>query len=400
MNDRTEPGDRLRRSRHVRLIGLLPLAALLLVMGGACETAPSAVAAAGKLPAPPASGEMGFVVVKFHTAFHNGGNETDCPDGMMGVLKDSYLRTLPKAEVARLSKPENANELDKKWKEYGLGPDNTNICGNVYEFMDRPPTPMMKGKVAWGLNLDDDTGDGSTNPYTCKHQNFTSPAGEKGIDYQIWRVQGCSAVHRGVNNDGLGDFRFGFDDSMMSGERTQVILLRGVDSLENDDDVEVVYANTDDRPIADGNGNPIHGATFTVATSGRKMEYRNVLKGRIADGVLNTYPKDIDLNGPGLFDLDRGRVRLEFQLDGTVRGVVGGYEPLLGILRQARGGSRGSVQTAGIDCAGQFAALRMMADGDRDPRTGQCRRISFAYELVAVPAFINDVEPKSNIAAK
>ena len=399
MSDPSEPNTKAAAARGLLHARFLPLAAALLAVGGVYEPAPHAVAAAGKLPAPPASGEMGFVVVQFHTAFHNGGDKTDCPDGMLGVLKDSYLRTLPQAEKARLLKPENANELDRSWKQYGLGPNNANLCSNVYEFMDRPPTPMMKGKVAWGLNLDDDAG-GAGNGYTCKHQNFTSPAGEKGIDYQIWRVQGCSAVHRGVNGDGLGDFRYGFDDTMMSGERTQVILLRGVDSLEHDDDVDVIYANTDDRPIADPSGKPIHGATFTVSTAGRKIEYRNVLKGRIVKGVLNTLPKDIDLNGPGLFDLDRGRVRLEFQADGTVRGIVGGYEPLLGILRQARGGGRGSVQTAGIDCAGQYAALRLMADGDRDPKTGQCQRISFAYELVAVPAFVNDVEPKPTIASK
>jgi hypothetical protein len=378
---------------------MLAAAAMLLALGLGDRATPGAEAAAPKLPDPPASGEMGFVVVQFHPPFHNGGDDTDCPDGMVGVLKDSYLRTVSPKEKARLLKPENTNELDKLWKDYAQGPDGSNVCSNTYEFLDRPPTPTMKGKVMWGLNLDDDSGDGSSNPYSCRHQNFASPAGEQGIDFQMWRVNGCNALFRGVNNDGLGDVRFGYDDKMKSGEWTQVILLRGVDSLENDPDVDVIYANTDDRPIADGNGKPIHNASFTVATSGRKIDSRNVLKGSIVDGVLNTAPKDILLVGGG-GQLDRARLRLAFQADGTVQGLVGGYAALTTVLRGARGGGRGSALVAGIDCAGQYVATIPLADGDRDPRTGQCRRISTAWELVAVPAFVNDVPRKPGLASK
>ena len=391
--------NRLRLRRNACLA--VAVAPLLAVGADYAAVNPAATAAAPQLPAPPANGEMGFVVTQFHPAFHNGGDKTDCPDGMMGTLKDSYLRTLPAARRTALMKPENANELDRLWKAYGLGPNNANLCGNIYEFLDRPATPEMKGNVAWGLNLDGDTGDGSSTPYTCKHENFTSPTGERGIDYQLWRAQGCSATLRGVNSDGKSDLRFGYDDNMMSGEWTQVILLRGVDSLTKDDDVEVIYANTDDRPIADSNRQPIRNASFSVSTQGRKVEYRNVLKGRIQNGVLETVTKDIMLNGGGSqFDLARGRVRLQFQADGTVTGVVGGYQPILNILRSARGGGRGSVQVAGIDCAGQYVTLKKLADGDRDPATGQCRKISYAYELIGVPAFVNDIAPRQNVASK
>ena len=384
--------ERSFNPRLRRTLSLLAMATMLLALGIGDRAAPSAEAAAPKLPDPPANGEMGFVVTQFHPPFHNGGDKTDCPDGMVGVLKDSYLRTVSATEKARLLKPENVNELDKRWKDYGQGPNNANVCSNTYEVLDRPPTPTMKGKVMWGLNLDDDSGDGSGSSYSCKHQNFTSPAGEKGIDFQMWRVNGCNALHRGVNSDGLGDVRFAFDNGMMSGERTQVILLRGVDSLENDPDVEVIYANTDDRPIADSAGKPIHHASFTVSTLGQKRDSRNVLKGSIYKGVLNTAPKNILLIAAG-GQLDRARLRLEFQADGTVRGLIGGYALLSTVLRGARGGGRGSALTAGIDCAGQYVATIPLADGDRDPKTGQCRRISTASELVGVPAYVNDIPP-------
>jgi hypothetical protein len=364
-----------------------PALAAVAVMGSIASAAPGA-------PVPP-NGELGFVVVQFHTAVYIGDPKADCPDGMLGVLKDDYLRTQPPAERSRLLLKENEPELQKAWQAYGGGPNNTNICSNVYEFPDRPPTNMNKGKVAYGFNLDNDETGAGNDSYTCKHDNFSSPTGEKGIDHQLWRVRGCSDGYRGVDESGLGENRKGLDDMMMTGQLTQVILLRGVNSLVNDPDVEVVYANTDDRPTVDSRGKPIFKASFTVSTLGKKVEYRNVLHGHITNGVLETDTKDILLNGTGSeFDLAHGRLRLEFQPDGTAKGMVGGYMPLLHIMGSARGGGRGSVNVAGINCAGQFTALRMMADGDKDPKTGQCRKISYAYELFAVPAFVNDVPPR------
>ena len=57
----------------------------------------------------------------------------------------------------------------------------------------------------------------------------------------------------------------GMKQHFKSGEWTQVILLKGVDSLENDDEVEVIYANTADRPFVDAKGNFLRGATFSIS---------------------------------------------------------------------------------------------------------------------------------------
>ena len=97
----------------------------------------------------PPNHELGFVVVQFHTAVYIGDPKVDCPDGMLGVLKDDYLRTQPPAERARLLLKENEPELQKAWQAYGGGPNNGNICSNVYEFLDRPPTaPPMAAERA------------------------------------------------------------------------------------------------------------------------------------------------------------------------------------------------------------------------------------------------------------
>ena len=384
---------------------LLPLAALTLGLGvGQDAATPTrATAAAASLPAPPASGEMGFAVVTFHPPNYNGDDSKDCPNGYAGKLRDSYLRTLPKAEQDRLNLKENEPERERLWKAYGLNANGGNICTNVYEFLDRPPIPMMTGPVAWGLDLDDDATGAGKDSYTCPHQNFTTPDGMKGADFQVWRVFGCSTYYRGTNGDGKGaDLPLGYDGNMMTGQWTQVLILRGVNSLANDPDVEVIYANTDDRPVADASGRYIHKASFAVSPT--RPQYRNVLHGRIVNGVLMTDSKDIRLTqdtgraqqgSKGEFDLARSRIRLVFQPDGSAKGVLGGYELVRNVTQISRGGGTGSVNTAGTDCAGEYNALRMMADGEKDPKTGRCNRISTAFEFDAVPAFVNDLPPKA-----
>jgi len=404
-NPQTEMKPQSRRARAAKL---MTAAAIVLALGvgqnrGTPSAATAATAPAPALPAVPANGEMGFVIVQFHTATFIADPKLDCPNGLMGVLKDNYLATLPEADRKRLTLKENEAELQKAWQAYGsnIGPNRTNICANIYEFLDRPPTPMNKGKIAWGLNLDDNAGEGGNDSYTCKHDNFTSPTGEQGVDHQLWRVRGCSELYRGIDESGNGEHRTGADDLMMSGQLTQVVLLRGVNSLVNDPDVQVIYANTEDRPVTDSGGKPIFKASYSVATNGRKAEFRNILRGRIVNGVLTTDPKDILLLGSGSdYDLARGRLRLMFQPDGTVKGLVGGYQPLLSILGSARGGGAGSVNTGGYNCAGQYAALRLMADGDKDPKTGQCRRISYAFEVLGIPAFVNDASARNQTASQ
>jgi hypothetical protein len=197
------------------------------------------------------------------------------------------------------------------------------------------------------------------------------------------------------------DTSVGMKQFYTSGEWTQVILLKGVDSLVNDDDVEVIYANTPDRPPVDSKGDFLRGASFTIST--KPPRHRNVLHGHIRNGVLTTDPADIvltetwgqggarDIRGNrGVWDFKKGRLRLVFQSDGSLTGVLGGYRPLFdSVLSESLGGA-GSAIVAGLDCSAELATLRKYADGLRDPKTGQCTGISSAQQLTAVPAFVND----------
>lgn len=353
--------------------------------------------ATASLPAPPPGGEMGFVVSEFVQPIVPG---TDaCPEGPVLKLRDAYLASLPAPERERLTRKENEKELLPLWQKTAFGPNGTNVCSQPDQF-DRPLQRTVKAPTAIGLDLD--AGDKSQG---CAQEEFTSPQGEAGIDNQEYRANGCKIEWRGL--DGMpSDNSTGMRQFMASGEWTQVLLLKGVDSLRDDPEVTVIYANTPDRPMIDGKGNWLPGATFTI--SDKHPRNRNVLKGRIVDGVLTTEPADIVLTGTwgqgGARDIrgnrakwryQKGRLRLAFQADGSLRGLLGGYRPLFDVIISPAIGGAGAALVAGIDCAAELKTLRKYADGMRDPRTGQCTAISGTQRISAVPAFVNDVPART-----
>ncbi len=384
----------------------LKLAALLSALAIAGGSAPAAdpkpslkpkqIAAA--LPAPPANGEMGFVLTGFAPAVYQG--KDDCPDGLANTVQENYLQSLPALERARLLLKPNEPELTRKWKAYAVGPNNTNICADP-ELFDHPLLKTIQGKVAPGLDLDGKNGGAGAGG--CSHDNFVSPTGERGVDNQVYRALGCSRNYRGIDGS-AGDVVRGYNGFLATGEHSMVLLLRGVDSLVNDNDVDVVFATTGDRPILDSQRNFITGASYSVSDNPR---WRNVLHGRIVNGVLTTDPHDVQLTrkvghggirGANLeWQFRQGRFRLTFQPDGSVKGLFGGYQPVRSVVEMTLVGGIGAATVAGIDCAAELKTLKKMADGMRDPKTGQCTGISAALDVSAVPAFVTD-RPATSMA--
>jgi hypothetical protein len=401
--------DTRGRSRSFKILMCLSvLGAGTLVLSGPSFSGvtPPAVAGApaARLPSPPADGVMGFVVERFVPAVLQG--KDACPHGLAKRNSEVYLDTLPAAERERLLRKENEQEFSRRWKSSVVRADGTNLCSQPDAF-DRPMIRTVQSRYAIGLDLDEDPA-GQAGAGSCAHEAFTSPQGEKGIDNQAYRVMGCMQEWRGV--DGIsGDIDRGTSQFFASGEWTQVILLRRVDSLVSDDDVEVVYANTADRPIVDSNGKFLPGASFMV--SDELPRRRNVLRGTIRNGVLTTRPADIKLaqtwgqsRGRGdirghrtAFDLRTARLRLTFNPDGSVSGLVGGYQPVWNLIQSPSIGGLGAAQNAGIDCAGILKTLKAHADGIRDPKTGACSGVSSALEVRAVPAFVTDVVSRTAV---
>jgi hypothetical protein len=393
---------RIRKTTALRLAGLASASAALLVIGPVSVAPAISEATDRTLPKPPANGMMGFVVSEFIPPVIQG--KDACPQGPALKLKDTYLSSLSPEERARLSLKENEAELTKRWQAGIFGANGTNICSQP-DLFTRPAMRTVQSPNAFGLDLDD----GAPGDEGCAHEEFTSPAGEKGIDNQEYRVMGCTLEWRGV--DGVqGDIASGMRQFFASGEWTQVILLRGVDSLENDDSVEVIYGNTPDRPMADSTGKFLPGASFTI--SDKPPRNRNVLHGRIADGVLTTDAGDVVLTqtwGQGgardirgnrtKFDYRKARLRLTFQPDGSVKGMLGGYRPVFDVIHSPSIGGAGAALVAGIDCAAELQTLRQVADGMKNPKTGKCEGVSSAMQLTAIPAFVNDI-PAVRTAAK
>lgn len=392
------------RARLLRAALIAPLGGALLAIGattgnsGLGSPATAQTQAAVRLPGPPADGVMGFVVWHFVPPVIQG--KDACPDGPALKNREIFLNSLSAEERERLQKKENEREFTQRWRASLMSPDGRNMCTHSAHFPDRPTIRTVQSKFAWGLDLDGDAGGGPMDQDTCEHETFTTPDGEKGIDNQTYRALGCKLEWRGV--DGVqGDIVQGFQNLMASGEWTQVILLRGVDSLVNDDHVEIVYGNTSDRPIVDSAGKFVWHVSFTV--NDRDGRYRNVMRGHIVNGVLTTDRQDIKLSRGAAsprrnpFDMRRSRLRLMFQPDGSLKGILGAYQP---INYGGSIGGLGTAMTAGIDCAGDHNTIVKHADGMRDPKTGKCTAVSTAMELFAVPAFVNDLPAKQKIASK
>lgn len=360
-----------------------------------------AMAAAQKpasLPAPPANGEMGFVLTAFSPTIYQG--KDDCPDGLAGTVKQNYLGTLSSGERTRLLLKENEKELTQRWQAWVFGPDgNANICSNP-ELFDRPVQKTIQGNVAWGLDLDGDSS-GKGGDTSAPHANFTSPDGMTGIDNQSYRALGCTVNYRGIDGT-AGDVVKGYNMYLATGEHSMVLLLRGVNSLQKDEDVEVIFATTGDRPILDSKMTFVRDASFSVSDN---PNWRAVMKGRIEDGVLTTLPTDVRLTrklGHGgvrgrraEWDLRQARFRLSFAADGSVKGWLGAYQPIRNVIHTTILGGVGAATVAGIDCAAEYATLKKLADGPNDPESG-LPTISTALTVEAVPAFVTDTPPSAN----
>ncbi len=366
-------------------LSLAPLALLLLA---ASDTA---------LPSVPANQELGFILTYFGPAIHQG--KDDCPGGLAGIVSENYLESLAPPERARISLPANEVEFKKRWQAWSVGPNHTNICADPDKFPDRGPQKMLQGKVAPGLDLDGGKAE-------CSHTEFTGLDGSAGVDNQAYRAMGCARNYRGTDGKG-GDVIAGNSLYMVSGEHAMVLLLRGVDSLERDDEVEVVFASTDDLPITDTRQNFITGATYTVTA---QPEHRNVLRGRIERGLLTTEPADLrlrrilghgGLRGKNVeWDLRRGRLQMAIQPDGSATGLLGGYQTPMNVIISTVTGGIGAAVVAGLDCAAQYNTMMKLADGDRDPKTGQCTTVSVGLEMRAVSAFVFDRVPAAKVAKR
>lgn len=253
------------------------------------------------------------------------------------------------------------------------------------------PEPFVfheaQSKVSYGMDLD-----GKIGP-----NDFVGPNGEQGIDNQLYRAIGCIGHYRtgGTINHFENLFMRSYDDARI------VIELTGVDSLVNDNDVTVTTYRGDDGLLQDATGDGfIPGGTQRIDTRWGK-QYIVKLKGKIVNGVLTTEPIDrIELPwgvtfGTSGYHVFRG-MRLQLKLtEDRAEGLIAGYVDVDAFIHHLNTSWSTHHHSYGqLSSPSLYRALRRLADGYPDPKTGVKTAISAAVTTKFVQVYV--VHPAKN----
>jgi hypothetical protein len=173
------------------------------------------------------------------------------------------------------------------------------------------------------------------------------------------------------------------------GLRTYLIEVKGMDDPKTNKDVEVgVYLGSDPL-VLDAKGEVRRDTTQRVS---KDVRWHNVVHGTMKDGVITTDTFDLNLLGDPIwvpeFHFKQARLKLTVQPDGSLKGTLGGYEDVMTMYYNTVKSEILFETTNAATCPGVYYALKRMADGAPDPKTGQCNAISVAFNVEAIPAFV------------
>jgi hypothetical protein len=361
------------------------------------------------------NGQAGFVVSHIAYALAKDAGETGaCPDGMTSGYKNFGDAFVAKPDLQRKEGEVEDKYLQRVFQKSMSDPNAKNLCLNPELGKPDPNWRSVKGPdvVAEGIDLDgqDSRLGGKPARGTCAHDDFRGTHGERGIDNQFYRVVGCSKSFQSTGQSNT------YETEMYTGSWGILITLKGVDNLRNDSDVEVgFYANGDPIQLSPTR-EALANATYAIEQDPR---FRATTHGRIVDGVLTTDPVNLRMHWVvNSIRLDRpledARMRMTFTKDGGLEGILAGYASVEDVydfqygFRSGKDGtgkpsplqlrqisSIGQAAVLGHTCDGAYFELKRLADGHRDPKTGQCTAISMQYRLKAIPAFVVDAQTKS-----
>lgn len=370
-----------------------------LVRSFACSLALAAgVTLAAAVPAKraAAAGETrGYAISWFGIAAYYGG-DSDCPDGINPMSTEFYKRELlrlgyPEAEATALLKdfPGNPGQPDGQYIKIMAtrGDKKTNVYAHPESSYD-PGLKEIKGKFAYGFNLDGKT----DSPIS-----FTDPdTGEKGIKNQFYRVLGCVRSFRAPpgQHPTLAQAQW---DVLRDEMPAWLIEVSGITDIKNSDNVTVRLYRATDHVSRDATGAVRSDMSFNVDPDPRSQ---NVLHGKIKDGVLTTEASDIHLLAdPFLipeYHWTKAQLKLKLNPDGSLKGILGGYHDWYQLYWSYASSGWVEEHSASLDMPAYYYSLKRNADADPDPKTGENKSISTAYEIEAVPAFVIHTEDKND----
>ena len=337
-----------------------------------------------------ASETRGYVVRWFHYA--NVSEDSDCPHGVNPSAEGTFRRILKE----RNTPPEKIEKLMENfpYSMYEADVGNRGIIdgkpANPYLNPTSTKDPMLymgEGKKALGFNLD-----GKDGP-----KNFIeAETGEAGIDNMFYRAIGCSNQLRGAAGK-LPTFPEIQWDTLRDHTPAWLIEITGIDSFQDDDDVQIVVVRAQTPVVRNANGQPQEDMTFQPDPTPRTDT--NKVRGKIKNGTLITERFDFFMPGEPFaqaeYAFKDARIRFTFAANGDLRGILGGYQNWRMVYTSwATGGTTFEIN-AGFDIPGMYYNLKKTADAYPDPKTGENTHISSAYLIDAIPAFIEHPAPKT-----
>lgn len=323
-------------------------------------------------------------------------NPKQCPAMNRKPTQDEYYALMSPERAAQqraaLAKGGGANTAVLPYR----GPDEMNVI-RMPGIVADPGHVFPVADIVRGFDLDGDDGSGPPPAHTRAHRNFVSPDGRKGIDNQLFTIQGCIAGWR----------RNGFlpmigNELRRAGGLSILVEVSGIDNERNDDDVIVTILYSADPIRRDGTSRIVlPDFTFRVNDNPEFSQDFARFRGRMIDGVITTDPieKVTMHEGPAsTWSLAQPRMRLEFTPDGELRAQLGGYRDWREFLTMAFFQASDYENTIGFNSPGMYNAVRRAADGLRDPASGEFDGLSAAYEMEGVPAFLSP-EDRRTLAA-
>jgi len=345
--------------------------------------------ASALIPGPASAETRSFVLSYFYPADYYG--DDTCPDGLNPLADVFFKRDLkvlgmPQAEVdAMFDKDYKIQNGLTTTRWVAVAATRGNGRDSVYLHPTTVPDAHLKpavGRYGYGFNLD---GRGAESP-----NSYEDPeTHEKGVNNELFRAMGCIQVYKGYPPPQPPlEPEYRWDDAR-PGMGAWLISITGKD-LARDGEVTVTFETSID-PVTtqDANAHIRSDMTYRVASTPAS---RNVLRGRIKDGVITTDPARIEMRCDAyiqpLYEFRKARMRLKIRPDGTLGGVLGAYQPWYPIYWSHAKVGYIDERGFGVDAPALYYALRRYADADQDPATGRNMSISAAYAIEAVPAFV------------
>ncbi len=310
---------------------------------------------------------IGYVTTALHWAVYQTPEaKEECPNGLAGNGPREVFRALY-PNLGPVEKTQLAREALKYFPQ--------DQGGLKFDYIE------AAGKHGIGLNLD-----GKVGP-----NDYEGPNGEKGIDDNLQKVIGCNGSFRAPQ----GQLQlFGNKQIPGFGFVRTLIEITNVDSLVNDDDVDVTVYRGRDPMLNDATGENVApgGSQRIDMRYGKKLIQH--FKGKIVDGTLTTeahdgrWPWQIFPGPEAVLKARDMRFSMKLTPDGA-HGLLGAYYDVDSYYKWLISWSTHHLSYDRLEAPEFYWELRKNADAYPDPKDGHMTAISGAIKVDMAQVFIH-----------